>query len=62
MNEDLLKDSKARRLNSQIEDMAIRLKHLENDYFLAKEEYEDAILNYMEILEELRRKNAEWNC
>lgn len=59
MNEDLLKDSKARRLNSQIEDMAIRLKHLENDYFLAKEEYEDAILNYMEILEELRRKNAE---
>jgi len=44
---------------SQVEDMAIRLKHLENDFALAKEEYEDAILKYMMILEEWRKKNQE---
>jgi len=59
MNEDRSKDSMTRTPRSQVEDMAIRLKHLENDYSLAKEEYEEAILKYMEILEEWRKKNHE---
>lgn len=59
MNKERSQDPMIKNPESQVEDMAIRVKHLENDFALAKEEYEDAILKYMMILEEWRKKNQE---
>lgn len=59
MNKERSQDPMIKNPERQVEDMAIRVKHLENDFALAKEEYEDAILKYMMILEEWRKKNQE---
>ena len=40
-----------------LRDMAIRLRHVGNEYFLSQEESRQATLAYIEIMEELRRKN-----
>ncbi len=41
----------------KIRDMEIRLRHVENEYHLSEEESRKATLRYIEIMEELRRKN-----
>jgi len=46
-------------LQQQIELLEIQLRHLENDYFLTKEEYEQSTEKYLEILFELKNKNTE---
>ena len=46
-------------LHQQIELLEIQLRHLENDYFLTKEEYEQSTEKYLEILFELKKKNTE---
>jgi len=40
-----------------LQDMEIHLRHVGNEYFLAQEESRQATLEYIEIMEELRRKN-----
>jgi len=44
-------------LKKVLQDMEIRLRHVGNEYFLAQKESQQAILEYIEIMEELRRKN-----
>ena len=46
-------------LQQQIELLEIQLRHLENDYFLTKEEYELSSEKYLEILFELKKRNTE---
>jgi len=46
-------------LQQQIEFLKIQLRHLENDYFLTKEEYEQSTEKYLEIFFELKNKNTE---
>jgi len=59
MRETESKDKIIQMLQNQIEDMAIRVRHLENDNFLTQEENESVFLKYMEMLDEWRKKNAE---
>jgi len=44
-------------LKEKIESLEIQLRHLENDYILTKEENEESIEKYIEILSELKEKN-----
>ena len=46
-----------RNFKKRIQDMEIRLRHVENEYLLSQEESRKATLRYIEIMEELRRKN-----
>jgi len=59
MRKDQSKDQTIQALQRQIEDMTIRIKHLENDYFVTREENESVFLKYMEMLDELRKNNQE---
>jgi two-component system cell cycle sensor histidine kinase/response regulator CckA len=59
MNSQALKANVGDRRQVQMERMAIRLRHLENDYLLTREEYEVSTGKYMDVLAELRRKNDE---
>ena len=59
MSETESKDQMIQMLQNQIEDMAIRVRHLENDNSLTQEENESVFLKYMEMLDEWRKKNAE---
>jgi PAS domain S-box-containing protein len=42
-----------------IEELQVRLRHLENDFALTRSEYEDATSKYLTVLAEVQRKNAE---
>ena len=44
-------------LQDEFELLEIKLRHLENDYILTKEEYEKSAEKYLEILFELRESN-----
>ncbi|MBN1546254.1 MAG: response regulator [Syntrophaceae bacterium] len=44
-------------LEKQIQEMEIHFRHVENEYLLSQEESRKATLRYIEIMEELRRKN-----
>jgi signal transduction histidine kinase/CheY-like chemotaxis protein len=44
-------------LKKKLQDMEIHLRHLENEYRLSEGESRTATLKYIEIMEELRRKN-----
>ena len=46
-------------LKDEYESLKIRLKHLQNNYVLLKEENENSIEKYLEILSELEGKNKE---
>lgn len=46
-------------LQQKVELLEIQLRHLENDYFLTKEEYEESTDKYFKILSELKKKNSE---
>ncbi|MBN1615397.1 MAG: hypothetical protein JW950_13100, partial [Deltaproteobacteria bacterium] len=59
MNNQALKKNKKEGRQVLIERMAIRLRHLENDYLLTREEYEASTGKYLEVLSELRKKNHE---
>ena len=60
MNESLpLNQNPANELREENELLKTRLRHLTNDYELASEEYENAILSYVETLDRLSQKNAE---
>ncbi|SEM17964.1 PAS domain S-box-containing protein [Syntrophus gentianae] len=59
MSETESKDKTIQALQRQIEDMSIRVKHLENDNFLTQEENESVFLKYVEMLNEWRKKNSE---
>jgi len=59
MSETESKDQMIQMLQNQIEDMTIRVRHLENDNALTQEENESVFLKYMEMLDEWRKKNAE---
>ena len=59
MNETESKDKTIQALQRQIEDMAIRVRHLENDNILTQEENESVFLKYVEMLNEWRKKNSE---
>lgn len=41
------------------EDLAVRIRHLENDFALTRSEYEDATYKNLALLEQLQQKNAE---
>jgi len=45
------------KLKDMVESLEIRLKHLENDYLVTKEENEISTTKYLEILSELKDKN-----
>ena len=47
------------RISKENEMLQIRIRQLENDYGLAREEYENITLNYMETMNSLYRKNEE---
>jgi len=59
MNETESKDKTIQALQRQVEDMAIRVRHLENDNILTQEENESVFLKYVEMLNEWRKKNSE---
>lgn len=41
-----------------VEELQVRLRHLENDFALTRNEYEDATCKYLTVLAELQRQNA----
>ncbi|MCP4724204.1 MAG: PAS domain S-box protein [bacterium] len=50
---------KNRKSTEQIEMLETKLRHIENDFHLTREEYERSTSKYMKILEELKSKNIE---
>ncbi len=50
---------KKKELEDRFESLQIKIKHLENDYELTREEYDKKSGQYLEILAEFNRKNTE---
>ncbi len=52
-------DPQVLRLKSKIEDLTIRLRHIENDCAMVEEEHKNTVLKYLDSLSELQRNNDE---